>query len=406
MTATELTIEPGQALVLYTDGLVEQRGRDLDAGIERLCSLLTAPLGEDLKSAFDRLLTALRPDGGYEDDVAVLVVRAPSGGATPWSRPWSCPGDRPRRLARAFAARILASWDLRHRTELVTLLVSELVTNAIGHSDGPIGLRRTQRVLCVGVRRRHPPAAPATRRPRTRPAGGCTWWTGSRTAGACARSRTARSSGARSPRTPPADRPSGSRPSGSRRAPPAAPAGADGEHHPAGPLPVRMDVERDAARAGQEQAAVELGARVVRLDRPERLVGPGVARPERDGLLADAGVGGGHVPAPRVVAEGDLAPLGRGHADRDRRAPVDHDEELLWQERPVRRPELARGRPPAVGGGVVEHQRPGDGAELAPVGAQLAVHAGVAATLHPPRRVDPAGAAGPGGRRRRSGRRL
>jgi anti-sigma regulatory factor (Ser/Thr protein kinase) len=70
-------------------------------------------------------------------------------------------------MARAFAARILASWDLHHRTELVALLVSELVSNAIGHSDGPIGLRLrcTQRVLCVEV------SDGDTRRPRLRDAG-------------------------------------------------------------------------------------------------------------------------------------------------------------------------------------------------------------------------------------------
>jgi PAS domain S-box-containing protein len=165
LTATELTIEPGQALVLYTDGLVEQRGRDLDDGIDRLCSLLTAPLGQDLDGAFNRLLEELRPERGYEDDVAVLVVRAPSSGAGALLATMELPGEpASASMARAFAARILASWNLDSRREQVTLLVSELVTNAIGHSDGPVGLRLrcTQRTLCVEV------TDAETRRPRLR----------------------------------------------------------------------------------------------------------------------------------------------------------------------------------------------------------------------------------------------
>jgi serine phosphatase RsbU (regulator of sigma subunit)/anti-sigma regulatory factor (Ser/Thr protein kinase) len=168
LTADEITIEPGQALVLYTDGLVEQRGQDLDAGIDRLCSLLTAPLGDDLKGAFDRVLTTLRPAGGYEDDVAVLVVRAPSSGAGALVATLELPGEPASgRMARGFAGRILDSWGLESRRELATLLVSELVTNAIGHSDGAIGLRLrcTQRILCVEV------SDTDTRRPRLREPG-------------------------------------------------------------------------------------------------------------------------------------------------------------------------------------------------------------------------------------------
>jgi PAS domain S-box-containing protein len=165
ITAHELTIEPGQALVLYTDGLVEQRERDLDAGIDQLCGMLTAPLGDQLESACGRLLAALRPPGGYEDDVALLVVRAPLSGGGSRIATLELPGEPASApMARAFAARILSSWGLDNHRELVTQLVSELITNAVRHSDGPVGLRLrcAQRALYIEV------SDGDTRRPRPR----------------------------------------------------------------------------------------------------------------------------------------------------------------------------------------------------------------------------------------------
>ena len=72
----ELTvpIEPGTMLVLYTDGLVEQRGLDPDAGLERLRLAVEAVDGAEACVVVDELLRAL--DGTTrDDDVALLVVR-------------------------------------------------------------------------------------------------------------------------------------------------------------------------------------------------------------------------------------------------------------------------------------------------------------------------------------------
>ncbi|NYE38442.1 PAS domain S-box-containing protein [Nocardioides cavernae] len=69
-------LEPGSVLVFYTDGLVERRDRDFDAGVHDLADLLRveASRGCDTEALADRLLAGMVGDG-LEDDVALLVVR-------------------------------------------------------------------------------------------------------------------------------------------------------------------------------------------------------------------------------------------------------------------------------------------------------------------------------------------
>ena len=67
-------LAPGSTVLLYTDGLVERRDRDIDAGTEQLLEALGECAGLPLDELCDRVLDRMfLPDA--EDDVAVLAVR-------------------------------------------------------------------------------------------------------------------------------------------------------------------------------------------------------------------------------------------------------------------------------------------------------------------------------------------
>ncbi len=70
----EESVEPGSALVLYTDGLVEHRGRPIDEGLQALAEALASAPDSDAEAICDHLLTELAY-GALDDDVALLVVR-------------------------------------------------------------------------------------------------------------------------------------------------------------------------------------------------------------------------------------------------------------------------------------------------------------------------------------------
>jgi serine phosphatase RsbU (regulator of sigma subunit) len=65
---------PDQIMLLYTDGLVEQRGEDIDVSLARLAAVDFPPTGEldQLLSVVLRATASSTPD----DDIAVLAARA------------------------------------------------------------------------------------------------------------------------------------------------------------------------------------------------------------------------------------------------------------------------------------------------------------------------------------------
>ncbi len=145
----EVVLPEGSLLVLYTDGVLETRQRDIDTGLTAMRKVLNdvslrpdgpqhAPLS--LETICDTLVGALHPERA-EDDAALLIARtralAPDRIAS-----WDLPAD-PAVVAdaRAQAARQVAAWGLEEVTFTTELIVSELLTNAIRHAEPPIQLR-------------------------------------------------------------------------------------------------------------------------------------------------------------------------------------------------------------------------------------------------------------------------
>ncbi|MFP5219188.1 MAG: SpoIIE family protein phosphatase [Actinomycetes bacterium] len=139
---SRVRLEPGTVLALYTDGLVEMRGSDLDAGLDALCRAVAGGPA-DLEELADSVLTRLDA-GGADDDVALLLVRVPAD-VDSRSRTVVLPVPRERALlidVRARARAAMSEWALLDElVETATVLASELVTNGLVHGKGPVELR-------------------------------------------------------------------------------------------------------------------------------------------------------------------------------------------------------------------------------------------------------------------------
>ncbi|MCQ4041647.1 SpoIIE family protein phosphatase [Streptantibioticus rubrisoli] len=72
------TYTPGDTLILYTDGLIERRGEDIEVGLTRLTSALATCTGFGADHLADTLLARLDLTGGAGDDIAMVVVRLES----------------------------------------------------------------------------------------------------------------------------------------------------------------------------------------------------------------------------------------------------------------------------------------------------------------------------------------
>ena len=70
-----VAVEPGDTLVLYTDGIVERRGEPVTDGLERLRVVATEAADLDAEACCDRIVTAMLGSEGHGDDAAVVAVQ-------------------------------------------------------------------------------------------------------------------------------------------------------------------------------------------------------------------------------------------------------------------------------------------------------------------------------------------
>ncbi|MEW2488308.1 SpoIIE family protein phosphatase [Streptomyces sp. NPDC048411] len=134
-----LQLPEGSQLVLYTDGLIENRHQDLDAGLGLLRDVLSHP-GRSPEQTCQAVFDALTPERP-SDDIALLVARTRLLDAERVAD-WDVPSD-PAAVSqvRADVTDRLETWGLDQVAFTTELIVSELVTNAIRYGTQPIRLR-------------------------------------------------------------------------------------------------------------------------------------------------------------------------------------------------------------------------------------------------------------------------
>jgi anti-sigma regulatory factor (Ser/Thr protein kinase)/putative methionine-R-sulfoxide reductase with GAF domain len=130
----EATLEPGDTILLYTDGLIERRREPLTEGLERLRALTAVRATAD--QLCQRVIEQLVPADGGEDDIAVVALRIMPVEAVVRVRFAADP------QVLSQMRRMLGRWLQEHGAQPsevadITLACGEACANAIEHAYGP-----------------------------------------------------------------------------------------------------------------------------------------------------------------------------------------------------------------------------------------------------------------------------
>ncbi|MEV8524685.1 SpoIIE family protein phosphatase [Streptomyces sp. NPDC052000] len=168
---TRLVLEPTETIMICTDGLIETGGHDMASGWTRLRPVLEKDPDQGLEQLADELVQAVHgPSSHYttgplvdrrEDDVALLLLRRNAGGG---AGPATTTAIRrtaltvaqaePERIAgaRGQLRELLHDWADEEQVDSAVLMISEMITNVLVHTDGdavlvaeacgPLGTRR------------------------------------------------------------------------------------------------------------------------------------------------------------------------------------------------------------------------------------------------------------------------
>lgn len=136
----EIHLPEDSQLVLYTDGLIEDRHRDVDVVLDQLRGALAHHPERSPENTCQAILDTVAPAHPC-DDIALLVARTHALDLDRIAT-WDLPAD-PALVSevRASATRQMADWGLEEAAFAAELMLSELVTNAIRHGAGPIRVR-------------------------------------------------------------------------------------------------------------------------------------------------------------------------------------------------------------------------------------------------------------------------
>ncbi|GAA3226058.1 SpoIIE family protein phosphatase [Streptomyces sp. NPDC006186] len=151
---TRLALEPGELMLLCTDGLVETGGHDLDTGWRRIRDVLEKHGGDDLEGLADALVGAVHGPSSHhttgpladrrEDDIALLLLcrqverRGAGSGVRRHRRTmFTVEQAEPEQVAtgRRHLRDLLHDWASPDQVDSAVLLVSEMLTNVLVHTD-------------------------------------------------------------------------------------------------------------------------------------------------------------------------------------------------------------------------------------------------------------------------------
>ncbi|MFC4030764.1 SpoIIE family protein phosphatase [Streptomyces polygonati] len=144
---TGLDLPEGSLITLYTDGLLGLRHREVDEAMRELAAAI-GPGSGPLQEICDRVLRRL--PASREDDIALLLARTKvldPGKVRTWEFP-AAVEEVP--AARAAVTGQLTEWGLDEHSFALEMVVCELITNAVRHAEGPVGLRliRDDSLIC------------------------------------------------------------------------------------------------------------------------------------------------------------------------------------------------------------------------------------------------------------------
>ena len=168
---TTVLLLPRATLLLYTDGLVEDRRYPFDLGLTDLCRVVACAPTDDPDELADRVLSADVWPQPRTDDVALLAITTTrAGGGRPASAVRRFAGNASSvPSARRFAGDLITAWGYPDVLDNAQLLLGEVVTNAVQHTVGDVRVRVAHHDAADGVRLRVEVTDGSDRVPGVRP---------------------------------------------------------------------------------------------------------------------------------------------------------------------------------------------------------------------------------------------